>query len=266
MEGWLCEQVFIYFTYIFLCSLKGYIVFYAVMKRGIAEYLTYSIPFRSNKKNWIIQIFNFIINVSKLLLRILLPNWLISDYFKEMIDASYMNIRDEETSKKLINIEGKDKIEIEKAEKRKEFIQAMNYLNLLIGGGCTLMAILIKRLVGVIPNFCVSFLYLRIISRSYEIISAFLKDVLDSKTNSSLQKGERLKLALNSLLEVGINYSLIYYISSDNFQESFLKSMGTSLLVSVEINNWLDLLHVLTSITLIYLALASYIDGKKVSD
>lgn len=264
MEGWLCEQVFIYFTYIFLCSLKGYIVFYAVMKRGIAEYLTYSIPFRSNKKNWIIQIFNFIINVSKLLLRILLPNWLISDYFKEMIDASYMNIRDEETSKKLINIEEEDKIE--KAGKRKEFIQSMNYLNLLIGGGCTLMAILIKRLVGVIPNFCVSFLYLRIISRSYEIISAFLKDVLDSKTNSSLQKGERLKLALNSLLEVGINYSLIYYISSDNFQESFLKSMGTSLLVSVEINNWLDLLHVLTSITLIYLALASYIDGKKVSD
>ena len=163
-----------------------------------------------------------------------------------------------------LNIEEEDKIE--KAGKRKEFIQSMNYLNLLIGGGCALMAILIKRLAGVIPNFCVSFLYLRIISRSYEIISAFLKDVLDSKTNSSLQKGERLKLALNRLLEVGINYSLIYYISSDNFQESFLKSMGISLLVSVEINNLLELLHVLTSITLIYLALASYIDGKKVSD
>ena len=252
MISWLIIGLLGWGLYVSICFLKGYLVFYVVMKRQKKVMIKYSLNISFLRDNSIVQIATILARSIDSIFKILLPNWLVSDFFKKCIEISFQDIGDEQGSR----------------NKRREFIKTMNYLNLLISVICIVLFALLRFIENYRCGFWLSLvlflLCLRAISRSYEIIKAFLNDVLQPSNNkfSSLKYYERLGLALTSLFEVGINYSFIYYICLGNLGLALEKSVGNTLLVNVNEINIVTVLQVLTSMTLIYLALANYIGSK----
>lgn len=132
---------------------------------------------------------------------------------------------------------------------------------------------------------------IRVISRSAEIIIAFVKDAIDNQTKSSnLASGDRIKLAITSYIEVIANYSVLYYIFQvcftkfciqsicckaiycrvNSLEECFFNSLGVSTFTMVSFNTCNQLygkafiaVHLITAIALVYFALAKYISDKK---
>lgn len=237
--------------YVVLCFVKGNRVFHVVMKNQLKSRGCYKKVTGTCEKNWIYKIFIMCVKFIDSIFKILFPNWIISDYFKCRIKKSLTEV-DSQIKK----------------DKLKEFIETMNSLNFLISVICLLIISFLASInVGEGECFFKLFIFilcLRAFSRSYEIIKAFLEDVLDKKSNksSSLKYYDRLRLALISLFEVVINYSFVYYFCTENLVGALRESIGNSLLVSVNEINFVTIFQVLTSMTLIYLALADYIGSK----
>lgn len=60
--------------------------------------------------------------------------------------------------------------------------------------------------------FCTTIWGIRCISRSFEIIIAFFKDITTEGSNSNLSKYDRIKLATVSYLEVILNFGALYFL------------------------------------------------------
>lgn len=123
----------------------------------------------------------------------------------------------------------------------------------------------------------------RFISRSSEIMIAFVKDCFNSENKSELYTAERLKLAMISYFEIYL-YSAAFYVSIihefvNNSEPSVIifKSIMMSLSVGTMTNvaysqdvcnlsNWLQLLpfiQVFTVLSLVVLSFAVYVSGLK---
>ncbi|MBN4074891.1 hypothetical protein JYT99_03065 [bacterium AH-315-E09] len=132
---------------------------------------------------------------------------------------------------------------------------------------------------------------IRTISRSFEIIIAFGKDVIDDEVKKSdLKPGDRIKLAIISNFETTLNYAVIYSIyqfsfsevscvnancqevicQPDTFSGYFFSSLGVSTFTNVSfsscntmLQNLFISLHLITAMSLIFFAIAKYISDKK---
>ena len=141
-----------------------------------------------------------------------------------------------------------------------------------------------------------SFFIFRALSRSVEIAISFGEDVIDDKPKKSMISGsDRIKLALKSLFEITINYSIVYFMlgivfetnivdigdlpfgeflcqclekcgSSINPLECINMSIGISTLTTVEDLCLIKLFQLISSMSLMYLGLAEYIGSKGKSD
>ncbi|MCL6271907.1 hypothetical protein M3P05_18470 [Sansalvadorimonas sp. 2012CJ34-2] len=180
----------------------------------------------------------------------------------------------------------KNEIEERSDEKETErlkskIIKTTNNLNLISSAGIFLILTIIGLLKPVMPHVsfntivCISFglvLY-RTLSRSVEIIYAFTNDATsdETKSTSSLNKYDRIKLAINSYIENILNYAALYFLASDDksntLQQLFI-SIGRSTISSVNPVKSFDLINiaiygqVITSLTLVVLSLAVYISRK----
>lgn len=164
----------------------------------------------------------------------------------------------------------------EKAAKA-AFISNANRLNLVVSGILLLIITIASFNMDVVKiNFIWQsfsfFIFFRVTSRSIEIIYAFTMDVLkgESKSSSSLDKYDRIDLALKSYVENILNYSLVYYVFSNEngVGSAVLNSIGTATISKVHNSNCnLEQLfvygQVLTSLCLVVLSLAMYISRKK---
>lgn len=123
-----------------------------------------------------------------------------------------------------------------------------------------------------------TFVVVRTLSRSFEITYAFGKDATDGKIKDSLlDSHDRLLLAITSLVECIMNYSVAYYLVSfysvkkDDIWHSFVGSFQSGLFYSNSFLSdcqqksvqstlsMLQLTQVLTCMTLVFLAFAIYI-------
>ncbi|MFW6015484.1 MAG: hypothetical protein ACOCRK_03540 [bacterium] len=118
---------------------------------------------------------------------------------------------------------------------------------------------------------------IRVFSRSFEIMIAFVRDVIDDgKKRTDIISGERIKLAIYSYFEIIINFSVFYYLLSYLSDEAkvikyVFESIGISTFTGVNFSypnynlyyNLFIILQLFTSISLVYFALANYISEKK---
>lgn len=85
-------------------------------------------------------------------------------------------------------------------------------------------------------DFLCVFLFIRFISRAFEIIIAFYNDILDNKKKSNLKSGDRFKLAVNSLIEIVLRSATIYLlIDTLNYEcgQSLISDMISSIYLSI---------------------------------
>ncbi|MGU5814327.1 hypothetical protein ACV1EC_05425 [Aeromonas hydrophila] len=157
------------------------------------------------------------------------------------------------------------------------FISNANRLNLVVSGILLLFITIASFNIDLVKiNFIWQsfsfFIFFRVTSRSVEIIYAFTMDVLndESKSSSSLGKYDRIGLALKSYVENILNYSLVYYVFSNQngIGGAILNSIGTATISKVHNSNCnLEQLfvygQVLTSLCLVVLSLAIYISRKE---
>jgi hypothetical protein len=196
-------------------------------------------------------------NIS-LLYILLFPDYLKSKYLKYLIKNKKSNDQQNEAKKK---------------EELGRFIKYSNYGNLLIS-----IIIFIITCVFYSQKYwlLLGFVFWRFVSRSLEIMIAFVKDVTSkSKKSSYLDKYDRIKLATTSYIEI-IIYSAAFYVTlgkNIDYIQALLLSLGTSTFThvpfytdAIEIKlfekDWMYLfvyLQVLTSISLVVLSIASYI-------
>lgn len=155
-------------------------------------------------------------------------------------------------------------------EKRKKYITIINHLNLTISLSFMLLAFMDIKLRC--PGIIVPFILLRALSRSYEILIAFSNDIINEKKKSStLSSSDRLKLAINSFVEIIVNYSIAYYLMSYtpgisidtliffSISSSLSKGIGISTLTNVGDLTLVSTMQLLSSMSLIYFGLAGYI-------
>ncbi|MBI4855859.1 MAG: hypothetical protein HY818_03845 [Acetobacterium woodii] len=97
------------------------------------------------------------------------------------------------------------------------FIQNSNKWNFIV----SFILLFIGYLIGIpgylfgeqnaLWKFLFSFFSVRAISRSFEILLAFYKDIHDDDKSSNLAPSDRIKLAVRSFFEIIINFILVYY-------------------------------------------------------
>lgn len=165
-----------------------------------------------------------------------------------------------------------DKIKPADKDKRKNYIFVANKLNIIVSS-FLFWGVFCFPLVEWIQFFLIA----RIISRSFEIIISFGKDVITKNgienKKSSTNRFERIQLAIFSLLEIVVlNAGLYYSFSSDlpdaaAMIKSIITSFGVSLLVAVDIDkstmiSFFRMFQALTSFTLIVFAIASYLSNE----
>lgn len=166
-----------------------------------------------------------------------------------------------------------------KGQLKSIFIRRANSYNLMASAILFLLVVFISCFAPLDSKgfwwLCLSFfIYIRTVSRSLEIIYAFVMDVVTrvTKQTSSLNKFDRIKLALTSYIENIINFTLVYALLSGpnlNTLQSLFDSIGRSSISNVNITTCSGLilqaftyLQVFTSMTLVVLSLAVYIGRK----
>lgn len=158
-------------------------------------------------------------------------------------------------------------------EKKKRYITRMNYTNLTVSLIFIILAFTNINLTY--KNIVIPFIVVRALSRSYEILIAFSRDVVNkSKKTSALSASDRLTLAINSFIEIIINYSIVYYVVTyisfsnieffvfveyANILSSLFKSIGVSTLTNVGDLTLVSTMQLFSSMSLIYFGLAGYI-------
>ncbi|MDD3534837.1 MAG: resistance to Congo red protein [Candidatus Cloacimonetes bacterium] len=199
------------------------------------------------------------------------PCWFFADMFKEQFKSCLYS-----------KCELKDKIGLTR------LITRLNGCNVFVA----VIIVLVTASVSIIKypwNIDIShwgfglfttFVMARTLSRSFEITYAFGKDASEGRSKDSrLQPHERLLLAITSLIECILNYSVAYYLVSFysvkklDLWYSFVCSFQSGLFYS---NSFLDncprlssqstlsmlqLTQVVTCMTLVFLAFAIYISG-----
>lgn len=233
-------------------------------------------------------------------LMFLSPDYMFAHIYKEVLNDNYDNnscelrkknkyyhyYREEKFRCKLI----KDRYECEihkKKRTRKLFILYSNWSNLIVTSYLTIIAVfnLYDEIISLFfVNIMIVFIILRTLSRVIEIIYAFYNDVVSTNMThnleigeraSNLKRGNRISLAIHSYVEVTLLFALIYYLlqigpkvlneeyiniilysfSVSAFNASFIESTYTFV-------NFLHVIQVVTSMTLIILAIASYLGIK----
>ena len=162
-----------------------------------------------------------------------------------------------------------DRIKPTNKDKRKDYIFVANKLNIIVSS-FLFWGVFCFPLVEWIQFLLMA----RIISRSFEIIISFGKDVITKNgienKKSSTNRFERIQLAIFSLLEIVVLNAGLYYSFSPDLPDtaaminSIITSFGVSLLVAVDIDkgtkiNSFVMFQALTSFTLIVFAIASYL-------
>ncbi|WP_146047138.1 hypothetical protein [Aeromonas bestiarum] len=193
------------------------------------------------------------------------PGYFFSRYFKKKIQY-----RDRSFNKRL------------QKNSKAIFLKSANNKNLVTSA----VIFLIVSIVGLLKNEieCQSFEFItqtalffvltRTLSRSVEVIYAFTNDAIESENtnSSSLNKYDRVKLALNSYVENILNFSAVYYLLQKeyvNVQGAFFSSIGRSTISNLDLEHKDVLLsfvaygQVITTLTLVVLSLAIYVGRKK---
>ena len=159
---------------------------------------------------------------------------------------------------------------ISKSE-RSEFVTRNNEANLWIS---TLLTILVIAFtlwdsIAAPHQFIIAFVFVRFLSRSFEIFYAFLCDAIQSNTSSSnLNKTQRIKLSLKSYAEIYI-YSASAYLALPctgvekaitlSLNVGTLTNVGMAFVEPTHIENLIVFVQVFTTLCLVILSLASYI-------
>lgn len=163
------------------------------------------------------------------------------------------------------------------------FIEKSNLYNFIISLVFSISMFSLIEYLQLHLVFLVLFWSIRVVSRSFEIIIAFVRDVIDNNQKSSdIKSAERIKLAIFSYFEIIIIYAGIYFLLSDHTQNHnidnlffyFINSIGVSTLTNVGYfcyNEFIEkstlyffkMLQLFTSISLLYFALAKYISSKE---
>ncbi len=149
----------------------------------------------------------------------------------------------------------------------KKYIKANNHFNLGLSS-VVFFVLALLWLVDGLHTFLVYFVYWRFVSRSFEIAYAFGNDAVKGheKQSSSLNKFDRISLALKSYAEIFI-YSASVYLVSDIGDPlcSLFASLGVGTLTNVTLDptNYglaaVAYTQVFTTISLVVLSLAVYV-------
>lgn len=113
-------------------------------------------------------------------------------------------------------------------ESKSKLIKAFNISNIIIS---LVVGVLLVCFNKYLPNFIVTkmiliFAGIRFVSRSIEIIISFVKDVIDKKKSSNLDRNKRITLAFYSLLEIIFFSMCIFYCQVNcNFFRAILNSL-----------------------------------------
>ena len=113
-------------------------------------------------------------------------------------------------------------------ESRSELIKAYNISNIIISLAVGVLLVFFNKY---LPNFIVTkmilmFTGIRFVSRSIEIIISFVKDVIDKKKSSSLDRNKRIALAFYSLFEIIFFSICIFYCQGNcDFFRAILSSL-----------------------------------------
>ncbi|MFW5794986.1 MAG: hypothetical protein ACOCV1_05840 [Bacillota bacterium] len=163
------------------------------------------------------------------------------------------------------------------------FIRKSNIYNFIYSGVLFVAIFWLPGHLQPILVFIKFFCGVRVVSRSFEIMIAFVRDVIDNnKKTSDIESNERIKLAIFSYFEIIIIYAGIYFLLFDHLQSGssvsiffyIYKSIGISTFTNVSYScysNFIEsfprdsfkILQLFTSISLLYFALAKYISSKK---
>jgi hypothetical protein len=193
------------------------------------------------------------------------PGYFFSRYFKKKIQYKDRNFNQR----------------LQKKSKA-SFLKSANNTNLVASS----VIFLILSIIGLLKNeiehqsfeFIIQtalfFTLIRTCSRSIEIIYAFTNDVIkiENSNGSSLNKYDRVKLALNIYVENILNFSAIYYLLQKeyiNILGAFFSSVGRSTISNLDLKHSEVLLsfvvygQVITTLTLVVLSLAIYVGRKK---
>lgn len=185
------------------------------------------------------------------------PDFISSDYFKTRIK---------------INENDGIKKNTDEANKLSAFIQNANFCNLIISTTLALIAFVLVT-VSDCKNLHDVIIYValfRFCSRSIEIAQAFYKDTTQKCTNrnSSLDKYDRIKLAMISYVEIYIYSAPAYlFLCGNNIKDAITLSLNVGSLTNVgmafsacsDFLNIIVFVQVFTTMILVILSLASYI-------
>jgi hypothetical protein len=183
---------------------------------------------------------------------------------------------------------------IYKSQAKAKLIQYFNWINLSVSLTFASFIVLIFNSnyingyddYGMIKILLI-FVFIRSFSRSFEIIYAFIEDVAtkegDKKT-TTLDRYDRLSLAITSYIEIFISYSIFYYLWAIIFKgnkkimflDKLIKSIGIMSFTDVDFYNKMSVSHIhvflyntalalqiITSMVLIIFAIASYLSNDK---
>ncbi|WP_211653328.1 hypothetical protein [Planococcus alpniumensis] len=243
------------------------------------------------------SIFKYLLKNKKLIiLGIISPDYMFAYLYKEVLDDNYDKDFCEIRKKKYYHDYKAQKIKCEligeryeceiheKKKKRKLFIIYSNWANLIVTSYFTLFAIF-NLYEDFIPKYFIDLVIViiitRTLSRVIEIIYAFYNDVVSPSMSSNLEFGERtsnlkrwnrISLAIHSYVEVTLLFALIYHLLKTTFEgsnEEYINTILYSFSVSAfnvsfpeslyTFENFFHVVQIGTSMTLVILALASYL-------
>ncbi len=213
------------------------------------------------------------INLTTIYLLFFSPHRFWTQFYKERIKSKAVNEIKEETK------------ESHKISEIGHYIINSNFTEL----GLSILIFSSYFLILYIDPYSISFLFnhtflyliiYRTISRSFEIIIAFGKDCFEKKNNGFIPPQERVILAISSLIENILNYSVVYYLLSimNNtekeycFWQALAHSFKLNFFQGLELNmnktfpdqlSLLSMLQFLTSFTLVIFSVAIYASGNK---
>lgn len=158
---------------------------------------------------------------------------------------------------------------------RARLIQNFNLWNLVISGVLLLVVLAIRSDGYRVHDLAAAFVAWRFVSRSLEIAVAFASDITTATRHSTLDNGDRMKLALRSYLEIFIYSASFYACFSAKWggvSQSLLDSLYVGTLTNVSgVAQSLELLphwvfvQVFATLSLVVLSIAGYL-GKVKSD
>jgi len=183
---------------------------------------------------------------------------------------------------------------IYKSEVKAKLIQYFNWSNLSIALTFASFIVLIFNANYIngyggsdIIKILLIFVFIRSFSRSLEIIYAFIEDVATKEGNektTTLDRYNRLSLAITSYIETGIFYSIFYYLwalifmdtKKIMFLDKLIKSIGIMSFTDIDFCNKTSVsniqvflyntalaLQIITSMALMFFAVASYLSNDK---